>query len=131
MSVSIGTVLNAIALPPLDVLVEQELTAGPVSGAHSFVNVAGYGLVVRFQPIPVAWGYRVGNPNVYIPPLAQVSFSSNNRIYAEETISWGDFLLYPIPLGPFITGVPWQQTNLEVTFAPGISGRVWRLHLPP
>ena len=125
MSISPSTVASALLTPPLDLLSEYEVTSGVSITDHAdFPNVAGFGLVVRFDPIPIEFGYTIGAVNYYELPLCSIAFLHFDRIYAVVQVHYGDFLLWPAPRGPLLA-TPWS--DIAVQFTPGVYGRIWRL----
>lgn len=125
MSISPTTVASTLLTPPLDVLREYEITPGMSITDHAdFTSVNGFGLVIRFDPIPINFGYKIGAVNWYELALCTIAFLHFNRIYAYEEVHYGDFLMWPVPRGPLLA-TPFA--DLAVQFTPGVYGRIWRL----
>jgi hypothetical protein len=125
MSISPTTVGQALISPPLDILKEYEVTPGfSVAGHHDFIGQQGFGLIVRFDPIPIHFGYRIGAVNLYDLPLCNIAFLHFDRIYAVIDVHYGDYLLWPLPQGPLLAT---PSSDLAVQFTPGVYGRIWRL----
>ena len=125
MSISPTTVAQALISPPLDLMTEYEITPGTsVTGHHDYVGQHGFGLVFRFDPIPVHFGYRIGAVNLYELALVNIAFLHDDRIYAVVDVHYGDFLLWPLPQGPLLAT---PSADLAVESPPGVFGRIWRL----
>lgn len=115
--------------PPLDFLTFTELTPGSsVGGYHDWTNQSGWALFIKFDPVPVNWGFRIGTVNTYVPRLAEVSFAFTPAsgplspgVYSRFDVNYGDWLLYPVPTGPLVA----LAVDVAVNFEPHILGRVW------